>query len=93
MLSVTSPGRELIYLSQHNRFLLRNLDYIVQDKTNMRIAVNNEASKQLTEAEPNNISSHAIDTAPAELLGLFIASAQLTDFDISVESNSASNTL
>ncbi len=54
--------------------MLRNLVYIVQDNTNMKIAVNSEASKQLTEVEPNNIDSHAIDTAPVECLGVFIAS-------------------
>ncbi len=56
-------------------------------------AVNSEDSNQLTEVEPNNIDSHVIDTAPVQCLGVFIASAQLPDLDISVESNAASNTL
>ncbi len=87
VLSDTSPGRELTYLSQHNRFMLRNLIYIVKANTN------SEAIERLTEVEPNNIDSHVIDTAPVQCLGVFIASAQMPDFDISVESNSASNTL
>ncbi len=44
----------------------------------------------MTEVEPNNIDSHVIDTAPVEILRVFIASVQLPDFDIPVESNSAS---